>query len=103
SNLVQLETSAQQLEEAIEVEVYNTFLNLETAKKKVELGKQTLEQAEENYRITNDKFLVQLVSTTDLLDAETSVYNSKTELLNALVDYELSRKRLEKAIGGKLY
>ncbi|MCB9249909.1 MAG: TolC family protein [Ignavibacteriales bacterium] len=103
SNLVQLETSAQQLEEAIEVEVYNTFLNLETAKKKVELSKQTLEQAEENYRITNDKFLVQLVSTTDLLDAETSVYNSKTELLNALVDYELSRKRLEKAIGGKLY
>ena len=103
SNLVQLETGRQQIEEAIEIEVYNTFLNLEAAKKKVELSKQTLEQAEENYRITNDKFLVQLVNTTDLLDAETSVYNAKTDLLNALVDYELSRKRLDKAIGGKLY
>ena len=73
-----METSKSQLEDAIEIEVYNAFLNCQSAKKKVDLSKQSLEQADENYRITNEKYLVQLVNSTELLDAETSFYNSKT-------------------------
>ncbi len=103
NNLTQLETSKFQLEDAIEIEVYNTYLNFQAAKKKVELSKQSLEQAEENHRITNDKYLVQLVSTTELLDAETSIYTAKTDLLTSLVDYEISKTKLEKAIGNKIY
>ena len=87
NNLLQLETSKSQLEDAIEIEVYNSFLTFQAAKKKVDLSRQSLEQANENYRITNEKYLVQLVSATELLDAETAFYNSKTELLNSLVDY----------------
>ena len=103
SNLIQLETSKAQLEDAVEIDVYNTFLQLQSAMKKVELNKLTVEQAEENYRITNDKYLEQLVSSTDLIDAETSKFSSQTELLNSLVDYELAKIKLDKAVGKKLY
>jgi outer membrane protein TolC len=44
-NLVQLETAKSQLEDAVEIEVYNSFLNLQATVKKVNLSKQTLEQA----------------------------------------------------------
>ena len=103
NNLLQLETSKSQLEDAIEIEVYNSFLNLQAAKKRVELSRESIEQADENYRITNEKYLVQLVNSTELLDAETSFYNSKTELLNSLVDYELTKIKLDKVVGKKLY
>ena len=103
NNLLQLETSKSQLEDAIEIEVYNSFLTFQAAKKKVDLSRQSLEQANENYRITNEKYLVQLVSATELLDAETAFYNSKTELLNSLVDYEIVKTKLDKIVGKKLY
>ncbi|MBK7105197.1 MAG: TolC family protein [Ignavibacteriae bacterium] len=103
SNLIQLETTKAQIEDAIEIEVYNTFLQFQSAIKKVELNKLTLEQTEENYRITNDKYLVQLVSSTDLIDAETSLYSAKTELLNSLIDYELAKIKLDKVVGKKIY
>ncbi|MBK8944333.1 MAG: TolC family protein [Ignavibacteriae bacterium] len=103
SNLIQLETTKAQIEDAIEIEVYNAFLQFQSAIKKVELNKLTLEQTEENYRITNDKYLVQLVSSTDLIDAETSLYSAKTELLNSLIDYELAKIKLDKVVGKKIY
>jgi outer membrane protein len=103
NNLVQLETVKSQLEDAVEIEVYNSFLGLQTTIKKVDLSKQTLAQAEENYRITNDKYLVQLISATDLIDAETTLFTAKTDLLNSLVDYELAQKYLDKSVGRKLY
>ncbi|MCB9258181.1 MAG: TolC family protein [Ignavibacteriales bacterium] len=103
NNLVQLETAKSQLEDGIEIEVYNSYLNLQSAIKKVNLTKLTLEQAEENYRITNDKYLVQLASSTDLLDAESSLYSAKVDVLNSLVDYELAKIKLDKSVGKKLY
>lgn len=103
SNLIQLETTKAQIEDAIEIEVYNTFLQFQSVIKKVELNKLTLEQTEENYRITNDKYLVQLVGSTDLIDAETSLYSAKTELLNSLIDYELAKIKLDKVVGKKIY
>jgi len=103
NNLVQLRTSKSQLEDAIEIEVYNSYLNLKAAKKKVNLSKQTLEQAEENYRSTADKYDVQLVNSTELLDAETLKFAAQTDLLNSLVDYELAVIKLNKVIGRKIY
>ncbi len=103
NNLIQLETVKSQLEDAVEIDVYNSVLGLQTAIKKVELSKQTLKQAQENYRITNDKYTVQMANSTELLDAETSLYAAKTDLLNSLVDFELAKKKLDKSVGRKLY
>jgi outer membrane protein len=100
---LQAETSLSQLKDAVEIEVTSEYLNYNKSLKKVEVAKTSVEQAEENYRLTNDKYDQQLASSSDLIDAETYLLEAKTNLATALVNYQLSKFNLEKAIGRKIY
>ena len=100
---VQTETSLEQLNEAVELEVYSNFLTYERSGEKIMVSRQSLLQAKENYRITNDKYNVQLATSTDLIDAETAVLQAETNYDNALVDYEIAKVRLEKSLGRRIY
>ncbi|HEX2867245.1 MAG TPA: TolC family protein [Ignavibacteriales bacterium] len=100
---VQAETSLAQLNDAVELEVYTNFLTYERSGEKIVVSRQSLQQAEENYRIINDKYNVQLATSTDLIDAETNVLQAKTNYNNALVDYEIAKVRLEKSLGRRIY
>lgn len=102
-NVVQLKSALQQVKEAIEMEVYNNFLAVNAALDKVELNKKAVEQSEENYRITDEKYKVQLAASADLIDAEVSYLQAQTYLINSLVEFELAKVKLEKSIGEKLY
>lgn len=100
---VQIKTSLEKLSDMIEVEVYQNYLNVIKSKEKVDVSKLSLEQASENYRITSDKYDVQLATSTDLIDAEVSELHAATNLNAALVDYEIAKVRLEKSLGRKIY
>lgn len=100
---VQTETSLGQLNEAVELEVYSNYLTYERSSEKISVSRQSLDQARENYRITNDKFNVQLATSTDLIDAETAVMQAETNYNNSLVDYEIAKIRLEKSLGRRIY
>ncbi|MGE5432854.1 MAG: TolC family protein [Syntrophomonadaceae bacterium] len=100
---VQAETSLSQLSEAVELEVYSNYLTYERSAEKISVSSQSLVQAKENYRIINDKYNVQLATSTDLIDAETSVLQAQTNYNNSLVDYEISKVRLEKSLGRRIY
>jgi len=102
-NKIQTETSLAQLKDAIEIEVYQNYLTLNRAFDRVNVAKLGVEQAEENYRITQDKYNTQVASSTDLIDAEASLLQTKINYNNALVDYLLAKVRLEKSIGKKIY
>ncbi len=100
---VQTQTSLEKLNDMIEVEVYQNYLSVVRSKEKVDVSKLSLEQASENYRITTEKYNVQLATSTDLIDAEVSELLAATNLNTALVDYEIARTRLEKSLGRKIY
>lgn len=102
-NLVQAQTSLSQLKDFIKIEVYRSYLNYNSSIEKVTVSRKSVEQAEENYRIMQDKYNYQLANSTDLIDAETSLLQAKTNLNNSLVDYQLAKVVLEKAIGRKIY
>jgi outer membrane protein TolC len=99
----QLETNYDQLKENIQMEVHSNFLNLLKTEEKVKVNKIALEQATENYRITAEKYNLQLASSTDLIDAETLKLQAETNLKTAEVDYQIAKVRLEKSIGRKVY
>jgi outer membrane protein TolC len=101
--LNQLNTNKDLITENIEVEVYNNYLSLNAALNKINVARTGVDQAEENYRGIKDKFNVQYATTTDLIDAETSRIQSKTDLINAMVDYETALTRLIKSAGNKIY
>jgi len=101
--LIQTQATYEQIKDAIELEVYQTYLKLISEYDKVDVSKKTVEQTEENYRITNESYAQQMATSTDLIDAENSLLDAKTKLANALVDFEMAKVRLEKAVGRKIY
>ena len=102
-NVIQTQTSKDQLKDAVELEVNQNYLTFMYAIEKVEVSITIIEQANENYRTTLEKYNVQLAASSDLVDAETSLLQARTNYLNSLVDYKLSRVKLDKSTGKPIY
>ncbi|MRR08233.1 MAG: TolC family protein, partial [Deltaproteobacteria bacterium] len=83
----------------VRLEAKTAFLDLQDAKRQVDVSKKAVEHAEENYRITVEHFHEQLGTNTDVLDAQTLLTSARTDLVNAVNDYNLSQARLERAMG----
>lgn len=100
---VQTQASLEKLNDNIEVEVYQSYLNLIKSQEKVDVSKLSLEQSSENYRITSEKYNEQLATSTDLIDAEVSELQAATNLTTSLIEYNLAKVKLEKAVGRRIY
>ncbi len=100
---VQVEASLSQLKDAVELEVYQSFLTYKRAQDKIRVSRLTVDQANENYRITQQKYEQQLATSTDLIDAEVSLLQAKTSLTTSLVDYQIAKVKLNKSVGQKIY
>jgi outer membrane protein len=104
--VVQAEAQVAQAEDAlimqkdgIKLEVTQNYLSLQQAREKVAVSQQGVEQADENYRIINQKFKNGAALTSDLTDAVTLQLQTKVSYTTAVVDYEIARARLLKSIG----
>ncbi len=97
--LEQTKASYDVIKDGMTLEVTQAYLTFQETKEKIALSRLTVEQAEENYRITYEKFKSGLTTNSELLDAETAKLQSKIQFTIALVDYEIALARLEKAIG----
>lgn len=56
--------------ENLEMQLFNALENYHLAKNALEVSKSALEQAEENYRISKNRYTQRIQSTSDFLDAE---------------------------------
>ena len=83
----------------ITLEVTQTYLNILQAKEKLIVADNTVSQAEENYRVTDEKFKNGLTLNSELLDAEVALLTAKTNFVQSQVDYELAKAQLEKSSG----
>lgn len=95
----QLKTSEGILADRIHLEVSTAYYNYVLAKKKIEVYGRAIEQADENYRITKNKFDNSLVTTTELLDADVAQLQSKINLEAAKADAVVAYKKLEQTAG----
>ena len=91
------------LKENIEIEVYKNHLQLQSESSKVEVSKLRVKSAEENYRIIKDKYETQLVTSTELIDADSELLNAKTKLITSYINYKIAKVYLEKSIGRRIY
>jgi outer membrane protein TolC len=91
------------LKEQIEIEVYNAYLILNSNKEKINVGQFAVLSAQENFRITKDKYDYQLATSNDLIDAEVELLNSKTKLTISQADYELAKVKLDLLVGRRIY
>ena len=101
--VLQNRESLELLKEQIEIEVYNAYLILNSNVEKIKVSQFAVLSAQENYRITKDKYDYQLATTNDLIDAEVDLLNSQTKLTISQADYELSKVKLDLAVGKRIY
>jgi outer membrane protein TolC len=101
SQYEQTKDSFSTLKDAVTLDVTQNYYNLVKAKEKVLVTQQTVSQAEENYRVTDDKFKQGLTLNSELLDAEVALVQAKTNYAQSVVDYELAKAQIERATGGK--
>lgn len=65
------------IKDAVTLEVTQNFFNMNQSKTKIEISELSIKQAEENLRVTSDKFKNGLATASDLIDAETALTNAK--------------------------
>ena len=89
----------EQKKQKIRMEVRTAFLRHEEALQEVEALKLSVRQAQENYRIMQNRYLNQLAILTDLLDANSVLLNAELQLTNTRTQVIYNYYQLQKACG----
>ncbi len=79
---------------AVKVQVRETWLNLTTSWKRIQVARSALDQAQENLRIVKNRYKNGLLTIVSLLDAELSDQKARADHFRAVYDYESARIRL---------
>jgi outer membrane protein TolC len=91
------------LKKQINLEVSTAVLNLRSATQRVNLAKDQVKSAEEDYRIALKRYSAQVGTNIDVLDSRVALVNAKTQLANAVYDVYQARADLQYALGMDLY
>ncbi len=95
----QAQASRSELSDQIELQVGRAYLAYSSNLEKIKVYQLAIDQAEENYRITKNKFDNSLATTTDLLEAESSQLQARLNYATAKSDAVVAYKKLQQAIG----
>jgi len=87
------------VEDGIRMEVKNAFLDTNVSKKNIATARESLDQAQENYRLTNLQYQQQITTSTEVLDARTYLSQAQMNYYGALYGYMISTARLDRAVG----
>jgi outer membrane protein TolC len=99
AQLAQAQESLSMLKDGVMLEVTQSYLGVNQFKERKAVAEQGVQQAEENYRVTDEKYKIGMTPNSELLDAEVALLQARLNLTQSLVDYELSMARLSRAIG----
>lgn len=88
----------QQTFDDVRLEVEQAYDNLMTAKKALEMQKETIAQAEEGMRISNLRYQSGIGTQLEVLSAQTALTNARTNLAGATYNFRLAKSALKKAV-----
>ena len=88
--LQQAQNDAQDAREQLAIDIESAWSSLQESYKQVEIARKSVEQSEENLRISNDEYRVGKSMLTDLLDAETLNRQCHNNLSDAQAKYQIA-------------
>jgi outer membrane protein TolC len=94
TRILQLQSS--ETRELLVIELQRAYLRLNEAAKRVELARVSLIQADENLRLSNDRFKAGTVTGKDVLDAQLLWQQAHTALIDAQIGYKIGEALLRK-------
>ena len=93
------EYGLKELKSQINVEVEQATLNLQLQTKNIDLMQASLTEADENLKLSNDRFKAGTITGEDVLIAETLWQRAYSNMLDAKVRYKIAEAVYRKAIG----
>jgi outer membrane protein TolC len=93
-----IETS-KEVNDQITLEIKNAYLLLREAENQIVVSEKVIEQAEENFRISEERYKERVSTSTEVLDAQTLLTRAKSQYANALGDYNINYAKLQRAMG----
>ena len=106
SSLLKAQSKERQIElgqelqyDQIKLEVNRDFQNSQFAQKRIGVYEKAAAQANENYRVVNNKYNNGLATITELLDADTAQISANVNVINAKADAMLAYRKLLQSSG----
>jgi outer membrane protein TolC len=99
SRVTEIMANEAELADQVKLQVNRDFENFLLSQKKTEVYQKAVVQATENYRITKNKYDNNLVNTSELLDANVALLQSKINLAVAKADVLLAYSKLLETTG----
>ncbi|MDI6741270.1 MAG: TolC family protein [Smithella sp.] len=91
--------ASRELNDRVALEIKNAFLMLQEAESQIAVSQKLIEQAEENFRISEERYKESVATSTEVLEAQTLLTKAKSEYANALGDFNINYARLQRAMG----
>jgi len=79
--------------------VLQVYLDLNESAKRIELSGASLQQANENLWLSNDRMKAGTITGKDVLEAQSIGQQACTDIIDAKVGYRINEARLRKALG----
>ncbi|MDP7354002.1 MAG: TolC family protein [Desulfobacterales bacterium] len=86
----------------IRLEAKKAYLTTQEAEKAIVTIEKAIQQAKENFRISNERYEEQMNTSTDVLDAQTLLSRTMANYYNALYAFKISKASLYRAIGQEI-
>ncbi|MFC1858453.1 TolC family protein [Thermodesulfobacteriota bacterium] len=99
SRVSQAQHQKTDIHDNIVLEVKRAYLKNKESEKNILAIEKAVEQAKENFRITEERYKEQMATTTDVLDAQTLLSKTMTNYYNSLYDFKISEAALYWAMG----
>lgn len=96
---MQLTATNELLNDNIKLDVNREYQNTDYSKKRIAVFEKSAEQANENYRITKNKYDNGLATMTELLDADAAQIAANVGVINAKADAALAYRKLLQTTG----
>jgi outer membrane protein TolC len=91
--------ASKELNDQITLEIKNAYLILQETGSQIVVWQKVIEQAEENFRISEERYKERVATSTEVLDAQTLLTKAKSEYANALGDYNVNYAKLQRSMG----
>lgn len=99
ADLAQSEYTLIQVRDGVNLEVKNGYISLKEAERAIVVANKAVESAEENFRMSNERYREQVATSTEVLDALTLLTQAQTSRYQVLYGYNLAWITLERAMG----
>lgn len=85
--------------QTVELEIRESWMNIQEARERIETSATAVAQAEEDYKIAQARYMAGVGTNLDVLDSQNALTTAQNNHVSALYDYNVSRAKLDKATG----